>query len=477
MIWLVGCLARADTIPLEPQPPEQPNLLLISIDGLRADRMSLYGAERKTTPNLDRLAPEAMVGDAAFSSSNESALSHAVMLTGRYVPEIAWPDYTEFLVPDEALTVAEALSQVGYATGGFLAGGHVRSDFGFAQGFSTFEESDDFGSFRETVPPALAWIEQQEGPWFAMVHGYDLHRPYAKAGVLYHSFDARDESLICQLCRERNQTERIFDGVYLPQHVRSTVEHHSGKVMSDPTNYARGAELDASQGTRLSSADLDHMRAHYDSGILAADFYVGALIDELKRTGAWDDTLVIITSDHGEDLQDHGVSNHRALIHDSTTRVPFIVTGGALSMAYQGKRTDLLIDGTDVVPTLMRAAGTVSPAGTHGRNVLGLGTPGVVFQQGVTGQSAIRTPTHRLVFEGVPLTDPDYRTKAAAGPVVLYDLRSDPGETRDVAKEQVETTAVLHAMLNVHLGAMEYGTSRLPQSLELIEMLHTRGYW
>lgn len=473
MILLLGCLAQADVIPIEPPRVQQPNLLLVSIDGLRADRMSLYGASRKTTPNLDRLAPEAMVGDAAFSSSNESALSHGVMLTGRYVPEIAWPDYTEFLVPDEALTVAEALSQVGYATGGFLAGGHVRSDFGFAQGFTEFRESQDFGSFRETVPPALEWIADQDGPWFAMVHGYDLHRPYAKAGPLYHAFDPREETLICRLCRERNQTERVFDGVHYPQHVRGTVEHTSGKVMSDPTNYDRAAHAVA-QGTPV---DVEHMKAHYDTGILAADFYVGALIDELRRTGAWDRTLVVITSDHGEDLQDHGVSNHRARIHDSTTRVPLILTGGALPEAYRGTRTALSIDSTDVVPTLMAAAGTVPPAGARGRDLLGPGDPGVAFQQGVTGQSAIRTDTHRLVFEGVPLTDPDYREKAAAGPVVLYDLRSDPGETRDVAAEQPEVAAELHAALNAHLQGLDHGSARMPRDPKLIEMLHERGYW
>lgn len=474
-LLLAGCLAQADVIPIEPVP--QTNLLLISIDGLRADRTSLYGATRQTTPNLERIRSEAVVFDNAFSSSNESALSHAVMLTSRYVPEIAWPDYAEFLVPGDALTAAEALSQVGYAAGGFLAGGHVRSDFGFAQGWQQFQEAQDFGSFRETVPPALEWIGDQRGPWFAMVHGYDLHRPYAKAGVLYHAFDAERASWVCELCRERNQTERIFDGVYLPQHIRSTVEHASGKVMSDPGIYATGAALDPALGTRLSTEELDHVRAHYDSGILAADFYVGALLDELRRTGEWDDTLVVITSDHGEDLQDHGVSNHRAVLHDSTTRVPFVVTGGALPAELRGTRSDELVSAVDVVPTLMAAAGTVPPAGSRGRDVLGEPGPQAVFQQGVTGQSALRTATHRAVFEGTPLTDPDYVAKAKAGPIVLYDLRTDPGETRDVAAEQPQVAAGLHDALVAQLESLDRGTARKPLSPELVEMLRERGYW
>ncbi len=107
-----------------------PNLVLISVDGLRADRLGLPGLG--PTPNLDRLAAEGLSCSLSFSQSNESLFSHAAMLTGRHVAEIARPDYQRFVVPETALQVPEVLALYGYTTAAFVAGGHVKGSYGFA---------------------------------------------------------------------------------------------------------------------------------------------------------------------------------------------------------------------------------------------------------------------------------------------------------------------------------------------------------
>ncbi len=451
-------------------PGAQPNLVLVSIDGLRMDRTSL-GAERDTTPNLARHAAEGLVFNSAFSASNESALSHVVLLTGRYVPEIAVPDYTTFILPEGLTTLPEALQQVGYETAGILAGGHLRSTFGFGQGWDHFVEVSDFGSFQESVPEALSWLEMRDSPepFFLMVHGYDLHRPYAKTGPFFHAFGGDYEGPMCALASERNETERIFRGVLYPEHERPTVRHASGAEMSDPRQYAAGLER-TEGGTPLSSADLEHMRDHYDGGALAADFYLGVLLDSLPEN-----TVVIVTSDHGEDLQDHGVSNHRAVLHDSTTHVPFVILG-----AGQGQRDDL-VSATDVVPTMMALAGSTPPAGARGLDLLAEARDDGLFQQGVMGQSAMRSTTHRLLFEGLELDDPQYLRVAYESDIGdhfrLYDLRTDPDEQLDVLAEQPAIARALREELVEVLASLAWSDAARAPTPEVIEAMRARGYW
>jgi len=267
---------------------------------------------------------------------------------------------------------------------------------------------------------------------------------------------------MCALASERNETERIFDGVYYPEHARPKLQHSTGAWMSDPANYAAGLELHAG-GIPLSEADLEHMRDHYDGGALAADFYVGALLDALPEN-----TVVIVTSDHGEDLQQHGVSNHRAVIFDSTTRVPFVVLGLG-----EGVREDL-VSSADVVPTLMALAGSVPPAGSRGRDLFDSTAPEWVFQQGVMGQSALRTETRRLVLEGPLLDDPAYLDAALdPGRYRLYDLVEDPLEHRPI---EGDGEALRDAMLGV-LADMERSGAREAPSEEVIQAMKARGYW
>ena len=479
--------------PAAAEPPATPNVLLVSIDGLRFDRTSMGGGPHPSTPNLARIARRGVLFTAAFSQSNESMYSHATMLTGRMPSEIARPEYLEFTIPDEALMVAEALQDIGYETGGFLAGGHVRGSLGFDQGFQTIEEASDFGSFFETTPMALRWINTRaEGsPWFAFVHGYDCHRPFAHRGVFWHPFDPEYEGIIDSLVNTRHETERIFAGVYYPSANLSRVWHTNGVSMLDPAWYAAlasGAAEGLGEGTPLSALDLAHLKAHYDSGALVADTYVGLLIDQLERTGRWADTVVIITSDHGEDLQDHGFTNHRAVLYDSTTRVPLIIAGGALPDALRGLTIDAPVDALDLVPTIMGIAGTVPPAKARGRDLWRILQEGDlpashgVLQQGVLGQTSLRTAQHRFTFHGLSLTDPSYLAVLRTAPLraanfALYDLASDPGEQHNLIEERQDLATKLRATMVEQVSRLEPTGRRTELAPDVLQMLRDRGYW
>lgn len=470
-----------------------PNIIVISIDGMRADRAHFDRNPRQTTPNLDAFLAEGVHFPNAFSQANESLLSHAALFVGRYPSEIAKPDYLEYLLPAETYTVVEALHELDYETAGFTASGHVKAVFGFDQGFTYWSEKEDFAAFYNTVPRALAWLGQRpsaEQPFFMFLHGYDCHRPYAHDSVFFHPFDGDYTGPMERLVQGRNATERIYDHVLYPDFFRESVMHAGGVWMSDPHNYLRlaDAEQQGASAVPLSQADIDHMVAHYDGAVLAADTYVGLFFEGLELLGLWDDTIVIVLADHGEDLQTHGFSNHRAVMYDSTTRVPFIIGGGALPSAWRGRVELDLVDAVDLPATLTGIAGTVPPAGTKGRDLWALlrGEPvddkPYVFQQGVLGQTTLRTATHRLVFNGGRLADPSYGQRLAEEPIdgglfELYHSAEDLDEQRDLLPDQAELAEQLRGVLASWHASLEHSEASQPLDPETRAMFNRHGYW
>lgn len=464
-----------------------PNLVLVSVDGMRADRAGFAGAEPSPSPTLDRLAAQGLVCDAAFSQSNESLFSHAALLTGRHVSELGRPDYRRFTVPDAAVLLPEVLALYGYTTAAFVAGGHVKADYGFNQGFSVYDDAPDFGAFFHTVPTALDWIDNTAlQPFFVFLHGYDTHRPYHHAGLFHHVFGAGYTGVADEMT-DRSDVERILDGVFYPSFPLDHFWHQAvGETILDPAGYARiEAWAVTHPGTPLTEADRQHLRDHYDSGVLSADLQLGLFVEALKARGLWSNTLVLITADHGEDLGDHGLYNHRSTLADSATRVPLIIAGGALPKTLMGTHIPGLCSALDVVPTLLGAADATVPAGLTGVDLLS-GAPGheVLIQEGVLPMIAVRTATHRLVVEGLPLDSPLLPLMIQAAPVEdptfqLYDLRSDPTEQHSVLDEQRDTALALRTTLLAWLAAREasdhLGTQPLDPAFQ--EVLRSRGYW
>ncbi len=227
---------------------------------------------------------------------------------------------------------------------------------------------------------------------------------------------------------------------------------------------------------------------HYDSAVLEADTYVGLFLENLVTQGLWDNTVVIVTADHGEDLQEHGYFNHRTVIFDSTTRVPFLVTGGAVPQAWRGERRTDLVEALDIVPTVMDIAGSVPPAGARGRSVWSLleGRPVAskdkVFQQGVLGQSSVRTATHRLVFQGYRLTDEGYGAHLAADPIdggsfALFASSEEPREQQDILAANLGLAEELRKAMVEWYSTLDSGVAAKPISPEIQKTLHENGYW
>ncbi len=485
MLLLAGaCDTPAPAVPVGP-----PNILLVSLDTTRADHTSPYGAPAGNTPVLSHIASQGTLFQRAFSQSNESAYSHGSLFTGRYASELAEPVYQTYGIPGDATFVSEALQAYGYRTAMFSAGGHVTADYGFAQGWDRYVAAPGFGSIWETGASALDWIDSDDNrPYFVFLHGYDAHRPYSREGFWDHLLATGEGSDLAEnLARSPCLSEMVRGRTLYPALVPDWFRHESGAQIMDPASYDRLANPPPDTTTvPISDDDVKHIQDHYDGSLRYADTLLGLVLSRLEDAGRLENTIVIITADHGEDLLDHGFMNHRTGLWDSCTHVPLIVTGPGFPA---GASVDSLVDARDVAATVLAVAGARPPAGSGGRDLrsvlAGNDLIDAVFMEGVMDMVSVRTNTHRLVYRGAPLHSADYVERLANTPptddgFVLYDLRSDPREQVDVHIDQAETTAMLRDRLVAWRRGLTVGAYTHPQDLvspEVARSLREHGYW
>ena len=421
-----------------------PNIVLVSIDTLRADHLRCYGYERDTSPNIDRLAREGVLFRQAISPSSWTLPSHASMLTGldpSHHGAMRFGNRTP--LSRDHQTVAERLWDNGYATAGLTGGGFVAASFGFDQGFNRYWSENVLGSLDDelaaNIDRALDWIATlDDRPFFLFLHTYAVHAPYSPPAETNIFVDPSYEGRFKTTFTSREQ----------------------------PT-YALGVhDFDA--------PTLHHIEALYDAGIRHVDEVLGRLIAALERRG---DTCLLVTSDHGEEFNEHGHILHRQpKLYEELVRVPLIVW---CPSRYGGGRViDQPVSTVDVTPTLLEIAGVPLPAGLDGisleptlagrpqkfREVIVsevsrslIGKPGAV--------RAVRTGSQKLI-----VSEPD-------GAAQLFDLADDPGETRDVRSEHPESTARLTELLDAALGQkprVVVGRARPDQAT--LDRLRALGY-
>ncbi len=485
LLWLAACA----------QEPPPPNLILVSLDTFRADHVSAHGYARQTTPWLDTLAEHGTVFQQAVSNSNESAYSHAVIFSGRMASEVAAPVYQEYGVPPSATLVSEILGAGGYRTAAFIAGGHVSADFGFDQGYDHFESELGFASFWHTAPKALAWLDETDDdqPWMVVLHGYDAHRPYVAPPPFFHMYARNPGSpTIERIVRDGAASEQVFGRTWYPDFDLDWFRHSSGSLVLDPDSYAvLAAGSQGASGISLKDQDIEHLHDHYDAMISYADYQLGLFFAAAEEAGKLDNTLVLITSDHGEDLLDHGFINHRTSLHESTIHVPLLLFGPGVP---QGS-VDTLVEARDILPTLLDAAGMERPPGLAGHSLLAtargeLPSREGVGIEGVMDMLAWRTPTHKLILRELPLDSENLVDLLLTRPLdpahsALYHLEQDPNEHQNLLETQdpaaFEKAEELRRALGAWRASLQVSTTRGPRPEDLPaetrERMQRHGYW
>jgi tetratricopeptide (TPR) repeat protein len=305
LVW-AALLALPVAAATAPAPKARLNVLLVTVDTLRADRVGIYGNSPVSTPAIDKLAKRGTVFMRAFAHAPLTLPSHTSILTGLTPLAHGVHDNIDFVVSPENVTLAERLKAEGYRTAAFVSASPLDSRFGLDQGFDVYDDtfmapgtpktSPAEQKAETTVGKALKWLESAgDGPWLLWIHVYDPHSDYAP-----------------------------------PEPYRS-------RYKANP----------------------------YDGEVAYTDFALGRLFRTLDEKAMSGRTVIVLTADHGEGLGDHGERTHGFLTYNSTLRVPLVIAAPGLGPARSAEPVAL----SDIVPTVLDLLGLPVPAGLQGRSV------------------------------------------------------------------------------------------------------------
>lgn len=443
-VALVACSACVAWVPLKfhrmPQhhaaAAAAPNVVFVLVDALRADRLSCYGYGRATTPFIDQLAARGTRFAHAYSHGNRTIIAMPSLFTSIY------PSYTRNVtttnwnvaLPDSQTTLAEMFQHAGYSTLAMMANPYLKRPFGLTQGFDRVEEFNS-GRFhlslyrvalatgwltkphyadgltanaREVTDAAVSWLSRtpSHSPFFCYVHYMDVHHPYLPPLVYDQMFDTQDW-------------------------LEST----------DPmTLYQKTVALVQSrQRYPLSDAELLRLSNLYDACIRYVDSEIARLVSVAeKRNGRR--TIVVVTSDHGDEFQEHGFLYHNNVVVEELIRVPLVVwqSGGQ-----EPRRVDDLVRHVDVLPTLAEWIGADTPRSAIGRSLNPL-------MQGEREESA-----RVSIAEGdycSALVEPGWKVMRVdtTNADSLYDLAADPAGMRDISLLQPERFGRMRESLDLY---------------------------
>lgn len=333
---MIACARpEPDEAMLADQRGRPPNVLLITVDTLRADHLGAYGYPRPTSPEIDALAAEGVLFTDALTPVPTTAPALAALLTGRHIDEHGVRD-NHATLPESLATIGEAFATAGYETAGFYGNGAVRA--GFGQGLGVFEPFGPNWFFDDSAgtAKAIAWLRRAKQPWFLWVHYMNPHGPYRSSPS------------------ERSAGLTFPD---TPELVR--------QLPLAPGNYALQA-IPKYQRLRDRTRIVDYLR-RYDGEIIGTDLEIGALRRELEGSGLLRRTLIVLTADHGESLGEEGYYfQHGHFLNQASLRVPLILSHALLP---QGRQLDLPVSLLDVFPTVATLAGLRRPEGGAGQDL------------------------------------------------------------------------------------------------------------
>jgi arylsulfatase A-like enzyme len=459
-----------------------PNVLLVSLDTFRADRLGGgYGNTRDLTPNLDAFASESVVFTRAYSQSTVTGPSHASMLTSRYPSEVAGTGRAPAIQP-EMYTLPEVLGTYGYQTAARVAGGDLNPAIGPKKGFDSYESSVDFGSLYHTVPMAMSWLEQVDPskPFFLFLHGYDTHATYLKPtpyGLLHTSLT----TLTAAQQADLDSSELVVDGYLHPSFdILDAITKSSLRPRSN-AGRARMAAMIASAPITFPAVppeDQDLIRDAYDGAVSYADTQFGFLMARLQARHLLDDTVMVLMGDHGEALGEDGLFHRCCSLEDSVTHVPLMVRlpGGAKG----GRTVDAVVELTDILPTVLELVGAQAPAGIKGMSLVPAleGHPfeghRAALSQGGLGMRMVsaRSRTGRLTYTGVQavahVLGDLLKTAQVPGPAFEATEGADAAEQAALRDEMVRWEATLY-------HSPVQSTVVIPDDLKA--ELRAHGYW
>lgn len=431
------------------RPARPPDILLVTIDTLRADRCSAYGYSRPTTPNLDRLAQEGVLFEAAYAPMATTGPAHASMFTG-LPPRSHGLLKNGHLLRPELTTLAESLLARGYQTAAFVSSYVVNHGFGFSQGFGTYD--DDFADGRPSGR-TIRWEGRQAPEEFARLADQTRARAVRWLADRGHLAPPRD-------------APPFFLWVHLfdPHYPYDPPPEH--RLFSP-------AQADASE--------LEVAKAAYDGEVHFADAELGKLVDALRAAGRLDNTLLIVVGDHGEGLMDHGHMYHGIHLYEEAVRVPLVIRWPQHLRPHRVREPIAIVD---LAPSLLSFAGPADSLAVAGEpNLLprlrgAAGDPEApVFLERREYEASV---VHGFAVKGVKRALRRGRFKYIEAPdegtSEIYDLIADPGERHNLQPQRPQLAADLAALLRAWVQRTLAAPPPQLLSEEAAERLRSLGY-
>jgi choline-sulfatase len=432
-------------------PKPKPDVVLVSIDTLRADAVGVYGGP-VPTPTLDGLAAQGVRFDRVFAPAPATAPSHATMFTGQDVLHHGLLRNGQPL-PDAAATLAEAFHTGGWHTAGFVSSFVLDHRFGWAQGFDLWDDripeqgstmrkepypgafwsAERFAGFDRratvTTQAAIEWLRDAPEPFFLFVHYFDPHAPYAPPRP------------------------------YLRRTARIDVP------------------LDDRAVQGVSADQLERLIQRYHGEVLYTDDSLGALLAAVASRARDRSTLVVVTADHGEGLGQHGWIEHATYLYDEQIRVPWILSWPGQLPA--GHEVHTPVGLVDLAPTILDLVGLPPLPGADGRSLAASARGGadpvprplfgdrhLVAEETGWGHgvlSSVRTPAWKLI-------------RSSDGTEQLFDLAADPRELHDLRHERADVAAGLEGLLQEHDAEQPGAAPAAPVSEDTKRALRALGY-
>lgn len=404
------------------------NVILLSMDTTRRDRMSVYGHERPTTPNLERLARDGAIFTRASSHATYTLSSHASMLTGQ-VPSVHGATMRTNHLDQAVPSLAEMMQSEGLETGAFVANYVLSGDTGISRGFDHYDDIVD----AELCDTAV---------WHVFRHlecGLGRFIPSLRTGGRPHWMEDHQRSATEQnhrvldwIDRNRNKPFFLFLNYYDPHwpYLPSDEFHDRFRVPYDgPIRFFRTPAVLQRRRTPLTRADQEHLLSLYDAEIAYLDAEIGRVTDHLENLGILDETLLIITSDHGEYFGEHGYYGHKD-VYEAAIGVPLMMHLPGVIPA--GTVVETPVQLVDIVPTVLDLAGMPQPPGARGLSLFGAMRSGLVADletRPVVAEDMDHGGIRRMARIG------DLKlivTSEGDGDDELYDLAADPDELHNL---------------------------------------------
>ncbi|MEC4675693.1 MAG: sulfatase [Nitrospirota bacterium] len=410
---VLGLTQGADLLVAPSRKAPRTNVIILLVDALRYERLGAYGYYRSTSPNINALLRDGgwiftqAVAPASWTKPSVASLFTALYPYQHGIDSGAWgrtddkgATRVDVLLPG-LTTLAEVMADAGYNTVALGCNVHLLPRFGFAQGFETYEmglTDENSISAPKIHNRFFNWLNGHEQGFFAYFHYIDVHWPYSSPPP--------------------------FAGMYsgLP----SSVDYNSREIIAKAQH----------GGIVLDDEVVTHMSDAYDEQIQFLDAEIGKLIKELKSRGLYDETLIILTADHGEEFMEHGHFTHGTSLYDVLLRVPLIIKFPCPGPNCYQRKVDEQVEIIDIMPTILRQVGLFVARPIEGRDLTAQkrDKKNPAFSARAD-DIAMRTNEFKYIYSPIDQSEE------------FYDLQADPGEMRNIALDYPELTASFQAQL------------------------------